>query len=86
MELAALLQKTINEHNLNQTTFAKSINSTQAQVSDWLANKSKPSYENLRSIAKVYGIDANELLDTKKRIQDKIYRFVCWNRWYSSWI
>ncbi len=67
MELATLLQKTINDNNLNQTSFAKSINSTQAQVSDWLANKSKPSYENLRNIANVYKIDANELLDIKSK-------------------
>ena len=67
MDLAALLQKTINDHNLNQTTFAKSINSTQAQVSDWLANKSKPSYENLRSIAIKYNIDANLLLNVNKK-------------------
>ena len=73
MELATLLQKTINDNNLNQTTFAKSINSTQAQVSDWLANKSKPSYENLRNIAKVYKIDANDLLDIKN---DKTIKFI----------
>ncbi len=72
MDLAALLQKTIIDYNLNQTMFAKSINSTQAQVSDWLANKSKPSYENLRNIAKVYNIDANLLLDVDR--QD--YKFI----------
>ena len=40
MELSLLLQQTINNNNLNQTSFAKAINATQAQVSDWLSGKS----------------------------------------------
>ena len=69
MELTNLLQHTITINGLNQTLFAKAINATQAQVSDWLAGKSKPNYDNLRSIAKVFKIDANILLDvnTNKR-------------------
>lgn len=63
MELANLLQNTIINNNLNQTLFAKAINATQAQVSDWLAGKSKPNYDNLRSIANVFKIDANVLLN-----------------------
>ncbi len=63
MELAQLLQKTIHDNGLNQTSFAKSINATQAQVSDWLSGKSKPNYENLRSIVINFSIDANKLLN-----------------------
>lgn len=63
MELVNLLQNTIINNNLNQTLFAKAINATQAQVSDWLAGKSKPNYDNLRSIANVFKIDANVLLN-----------------------
>ncbi len=66
MELSCLLQKTINENNLNQSLFANKINATQAQVSDWLAGKSKPNYENLRSIAMTFKVDANELLNINK--------------------
>ena len=66
MELTSLLQNTIINNNLNQTLFAKAINATQAQVSDWLAGKSKPNYDNLRSIATVFKIDANILLNVKK--------------------
>lgn len=68
MELAQLLQKTIHDNGLNQTSFAKSINATQAQVSDWLSGKSKPNYENLRSIVINFSIDASKLLnvDTHK--------------------
>ncbi len=63
MKLAQLLQKTIYDNRLNQTSFAKSINATQAQVSDWLSGKSKPNYENLRSIVINFSIDANKLFN-----------------------
>lgn len=63
MKLAQLLQKTIYDNRLNQTSFAKSINATQAQVSDWLSGKSKPNYENLRSIVINFSIGANKLFN-----------------------
>ena len=67
MYLSLLLQKTIAENKLNQTTFAKAINATQAQVSDWLAGKSKPNYDNLRSIVCTFNIDGNVILDAETR-------------------
>lgn len=70
MELTQLLQKTIRDNGLNQTTFAKSINATQAQVSDWLSGKSKPNYENLRSIVINFNIDANNLLNIDNSKKD----------------
>ncbi len=73
MELANLLHSTISNNGLNQTTFAKAINATQAQVSDWLAGKSKPNYENLRSIIKNFKIDANVLLNVEN---NEIFSFV----------
>lgn len=65
MELAQLLQKTIHDYGLNQTSFAKCINATQAQVSDWLSRKSKPNFDNLRSIVTHFNIDANVLLNVE---------------------
>ena len=72
MELSLLLQKTIYDNGLNQTTFAKAINATQAQVSDWLAGKSKPNYDNLRSIVTNFNIDGNVILnvETKQKSQN----------------
>lgn len=67
MELSLLLQKIMEKHSLNQTSFAKVINSTQAQVSDWLSGKSKPSYENLRSIVKEFNIDGNDILNVERK-------------------
>jgi len=71
MELSLLLQKTMEEHSLNQTSFAKAINSTQAQVSDWLSGKSKPSYENLRSIVKEFNIDGNDILNVERKQEER---------------
>ena len=71
MELSFLLQQTINNNNLNQTSFAKAINATQAQVSDWLSGKSKPNYDNLRSIVTHFNIDANVLLNVENAKKEK---------------
>ena len=71
MELSLLLQQTINNNNLNQTSFAKAINATQAQVSDWLSGKSKPNYDNLRSIVTHFNIDANVLLNVENAKKEK---------------
>lgn len=77
MDLTQLLQQTIHENRLNQTSFAKIINATQAQVSDWLSGKSKPNYENLRSIVINFSIDANKLLNinTQKDIFTNVELF-----------
>ena len=71
MELSLLLQKTISDNGLNQTTFARAINATQAQVSDWLSGKSKPNYDNLRSIVSNFNIDGNVILNVEKAKQQK---------------
>lgn len=63
MEISQLIQNIIKDNSLNQTSFAKSIGTTQAQVSDWIAKKSKPSYDNLHNIGEIYNINANEILD-----------------------
>lgn len=66
MEFTSLLKEIMQMHNLTQKDFALTINSTQAQVSDWLSSKSKPNYDNLRSIAINFHIDANRLLNVSK--------------------
>ena len=67
MNLSALLQQIITDNGLNQTSFAKAINATQAQVSDWLSGKSKPNYDNLRSIVNNFNIDGNVILNVEKK-------------------
>lgn len=62
MELSLLLQKTICDNGLNQTTFAKAINATQAQVSEWLKGKSKPGYDSIKAICLALDISADRLL------------------------
>ncbi len=68
MEISKLIDNLITERKINQTDFAQSIDSTQAQVSDWISGKSKPSYDKLQAIGIKYKVDANELLDLDKKI------------------
>ncbi|MBE7076566.1 MAG: helix-turn-helix transcriptional regulator [Clostridiales bacterium] len=58
-----ILQDIMNEFNLNQTTFALKIGVKQSQVSEWLKGKSKPGYDNLKSICVALGISADRLFD-----------------------
>lgn len=73
MEFSIFLQQTIHNYNLNQTSFAKIINATQAQVSEWLSGKSKPNYNNLCSIAKHFNIDVNVILNIENLKKKRKY-------------
>ena len=72
MTISKLIENILYENNLNQNEFALKIDSTQAQVSDWLNEKSKPSYDKLRNIGKVFKIDGNELLDLTENISNSM--------------
>jgi len=63
MEISELIKNLMYEENINQIDFAKKINCTQTQVSEWINRNSKPSYDNLQMIGKVFKIDGNDLLD-----------------------
>jgi len=69
MTISQIIENIMKNQKLNQTKFANSINSTQAQVSDWISGKSKPNYDNLKSICENYNIDGNVILNVgnKKR-------------------
>jgi len=72
MTISKLIENILYENNLNQNEFALKIDSTQAQVSDWLNEKSKPSYDKLRNIGKVFKIDGNQLLDLTENIPNSM--------------
>lgn len=63
MTISQIIENIMKQQKLNQTKFANSINSTQAQVSDWISGKSKPNYDNLKSICENYNIDGNIILN-----------------------
>ena len=48
--------------NLNQSQLAKMIGVKQSQVSEWLNGKSKPGYDNLKSICKALDISGDRIL------------------------
>ena len=53
-------------NGLNQLLFAERINVNQSQVSDWIAGKSKPSYDSLRDICIKFQVSADALLGLKE--------------------
>ncbi len=61
------------KNNLTQISFANSVNVNQSQVSDWIAGKSKPSFEALRDICIKFQISADYLLGLKKNNETTKY-------------
>ena len=57
-----ILKDIMVDRNLNQTQVAKLANVKQSQVSEWLSGKSKPGYDNLKSLALGLQISADILL------------------------
>lgn len=71
MVISELIKDLMYEENINQIDFAKKINCTQTQVSEWINGNSKPSYDNLQMIGKVFKIDGNKILDLEQKINKK---------------
>ena len=72
MKLSELIKDIMYNNNLNQSDLATKIGCTQAQVSDWINNNSKPSYEKLQMLGKVFNIDGNIILDIEEKNTTKI--------------
>ena len=71
MIISELIKDVMYEENINQIDFAKKINCTQTQVSEWINGNSKPSYDNLQMIGRVFKIDGNKILDLEQKICKK---------------
>lgn len=69
MKISEIIENILYENNLNQNQFALKIGSTQAQVSEWINENSKPSYNKLQTIGKVFHIDGNILLELSESKQ-----------------
>lgn len=67
MLISELIKDIMYDEGLNQNEFAQKIACTQTQVSEWINCNSKPSYDNLQMIGKIFKIDGNKILD----IEDK---------------
>ena len=50
------------EYNLNQSQLAHKIGVKQSQVSEWIKGKSKPGYDNLKSLCLNIGVSAERIL------------------------
>lgn len=66
MNIVEILKEIMKENYLNQSQFALKIGVEQSQVSEWLKGKSKPGYNNLKSICLNIGVSGDFLLGVKE--------------------
>jgi len=59
---AKTLLELMKQHKCCQTTLADALGIRQSQVSNWLNDKSKPSYESIRMLIQYFGVSAEMLL------------------------
>ena len=62
MNFVEILKDLMIEYNLNQSQLALKIGIKQSQISEWLNGKSKPGYDNLKSICIALGISGDRIL------------------------
>lgn len=61
-EFTKILNEFLNENKLSRSDFARRVGVKPSQVSEWLYGKSKPGYDNLRSMAVAFNISADYFL------------------------
>ncbi|MBE7061391.1 MAG: helix-turn-helix transcriptional regulator [Clostridiales bacterium] len=57
-----ILKDFLEDNNLTQVSFAKTIGVKQSQVSEWLKGKAKPGYDILKRMAIAFNISADYFL------------------------
>ena len=62
MDFIEILKELMIEFNLNQSELANKIGLKQSQISEWLKGKSKPGYDNIKTICIALDISADRLL------------------------
>lgn len=66
LSFSEILQEIMIEKSLNQTALAEKIGVKQSQVCEWIKGKSKPGYDNLRSMYENLGVSAERLFGLDK--------------------
>ena len=68
-----VIRQLIEDKNLNQTTFGKTINVSQGMVGQWLRGERPVSVDKAIEIESIHGADASELnSDVKKSRESQI--------------
>ena len=70
MVISELIKDLMYEENLNQIELAKKLNCTQTQISEWINGNSKPNYDNLQMLGRVFKIDGNKILDLEHKYEN----------------
>ena len=66
MEFGQLFKKIRLDNNLTQQQVADRIGIDQTNISNWEHNKTRPEYENLIALARIYDVSLDELLGVEK--------------------
>lgn len=67
MKIQEIIKDLIEENNLSQEKFAKSIGVSQKAVSNWINGVDVPKASSLLAIYEQFGITPNELLGIEER-------------------
>lgn len=62
MRFCEILRDLINEYGITQTELAEKLDIKPSQISEWLKEKSKPGYDNLRNFSVKMNVSAGYLL------------------------
>ena len=62
MDFIDILKDIMIDFNLNQSQLANIVGVKQSQISEWLKGKSKPGYDNIKTICLALDISADRLL------------------------
>ena len=66
LSFSEILQEIMLEKSLTQTALAEKIGVKQSQVCEWIKGKSRPGYDNLRSMVENLDVSAERLLGLEK--------------------
>ena len=83
--VAKAILEIMQENNLNQQSFAKLVNVSQSQVSDWTSGKSKPSFDAIKDICLNFNVSADYLMGLKSNeISNNKTKYKISNRRYTG--
>lgn len=62
-----LIKELRTKHGYSQKTLAKAVGVSPGNISDWESDRSKPGYNALASLARIFGVSADYLLEIEEQ-------------------
>lgn len=73
MDIGKIIYMLRKEENLTQEKLAKQVGIAQTNISDWENNVSRPEYENLVKLSKIFAVSTDYLLGLEDESGSKVY-------------